>query len=201
MISIAAFSALIHCSPYRRERPFPRGRADTFPHLPSRRMSRPAGACCAGRESVRWEWNGFLGSCSLYPAKLRTSRVPSFWDKTWDKTRFVPSPKMAETMVFFDMTKEPRDRMSPSSEESPNSRSPTAARRQHSAVQVLNLGADRRFGGEPRQVKVEAAGGCAPPGSGRPGEILDQDLPGLDNCRLSSELVLSVPDISSCGSK
>jgi hypothetical protein len=61
----------------------------------------------------RCEWNAFLGSCSLYPAKLRTAGVfvPSFWDKTWDKTPFVSSPKMAENLVFFDRPKEPRDRI------------------------------------------------------------------------------------------
>src|SRR5215813_6536059 len=46
---------------------------------------------------------------------------------------------------------------------------------------MLDLVADRRLDGEARQVKVEAAGRYPPPGSGRPGEILDQDLPGLDD--------------------
>jgi hypothetical protein len=73
----------------------------------------------------RCEWNALLGSCSLYPAKLRTSRgfVPSFWDKTWDKTPFVRSPKMAENLVFFDRSKEPRDRI-----RLPPGRSPLRAR-------------------------------------------------------------------------
>jgi hypothetical protein len=45
--------------------------------------------------------------------------VPSFWDKTRDKTLFILSPKMAETLVIFDRPKEPRDRIpSPSSGES-----------------------------------------------------------------------------------
>jgi len=45
------------------------------------------------------------------------------------------------------------------------------------------LFADRRLGSQARQVKIEAAGGCLPPGSGRLSKIFDQDLSGLDDCR------------------
>jgi hypothetical protein len=37
--------------------------------------------------------------------------VPSFWDKTWDKTLLFPHQKMAENLVFFDRLKEPRDQI------------------------------------------------------------------------------------------
>jgi hypothetical protein len=37
------------------------------------------------------------------------SSVLPFWDKTWDKTPFVPLPKMAEFPAFLDAPKEPGD--------------------------------------------------------------------------------------------
>jgi hypothetical protein len=37
------------------------------------------------------------------------SSVLRFWDKTWDKTPFVPSPKMVESLAFLDAPKEPGD--------------------------------------------------------------------------------------------
>jgi hypothetical protein len=37
------------------------------------------------------------------------SSVLPFWDKTWDKTSFVPLPKMAEFLAFLDAPKEPGD--------------------------------------------------------------------------------------------
>ena len=46
----------------------------------------------------------------------------------------------------------------------------------------------------PRKVKIEAAGGCLPPGCRRLSEILDQDLPGLDDNRASAVSKL-VPDL------
>src|SRR5215469_16261088 len=61
-------------------------------------------------------------------------------------------------------------------------------------MQALNLIASRVLDGDPRQVKVEAARRHVPTGGGRLGEILDQDLPRLDNCQLSAapEMVAGV---------
>src|SRR5271168_1411224 len=70
----------------RREHAFPRGRAGTFPHLPSRRVSHPAGGGCADRRSP---CGGANGTPSSDRARFTPQTphqpgffVPSFWDKT-----------------------------------------------------------------------------------------------------------------------
>jgi hypothetical protein len=44
------------------------------------------------------------------PAKHHTTLVlcPFLWDKTWDKTPFVPSPEMAESVLFLEASRVPR---------------------------------------------------------------------------------------------
>ena len=50
----------------------------------------------------------------VLPSKLRTIRgffVPSFWDKTWDKTLFSLAKKWLKTWCISIGRKEPRDRI------------------------------------------------------------------------------------------
>jgi hypothetical protein len=61
-------------------------------------------------------------------------------------------------------------------------------------VQVIDSVSDGCLDSEPWQVTVEPTGGVSPPGCSRLSEILDQDLAGSDDRRLSgaSKLVLHV---------
>jgi hypothetical protein len=72
----------------------------------SRRALRDRSSPCGGT-------NGTPSSDrARLPAILRTSPslfVPSFGDKTWDKTPFVRSPIMAEILAFSDAPREPGD--------------------------------------------------------------------------------------------
>jgi hypothetical protein len=59
----------------------------------------------------RCEWNAFLGSRPFYPQNSAPAGffVPSFGDKTGDKTPFFPSPRMAESIAVLDAPREPKD--------------------------------------------------------------------------------------------
>jgi hypothetical protein len=67
---------------------------------------------------------------------------------------------------------------------------------QSSRAGLATLNGALGLDGEPWQVKVETAGGCPPPGRSRLSEILDQDLPGLDDRQLSADPEL-VPNVRS----
>src|SRR5215472_17993862 len=63
-------------------------------------------------------------------------------------------------------------------------------------MQVLDLVPCGRTDGDPRKVKVEAAGGCLPPRRSRLRKILDEDLPRLDDGRVFATAKL-VPNLRS----
>jgi hypothetical protein len=79
--------------------------------IPSPRVSHPAGRCCA---TVRIKRLPRIAPVTCKTSHHPLSSVLPFWDKTWDKTPFVPSPKMAVSLTFSDTPREPRVGFEPS---------------------------------------------------------------------------------------